>query len=207
MNDEAAIFALIHKKPAGCLFVFTGPSGAGKSTICRAVLEDDPTIRFSVSHTTRPPRPDEVDGRDYFFISERTFDSMLNEGRFAEYATVHGYRYGTSRAQLEEKLADADVLFDVDVQGASQLRSLYPSAASVFILPPSIEELRARLIARKHNAPADIEGRVSQARVEVRAAVDFDYFVVNESLEDAVGAAKCIIMAERRRLSRRLAGR
>lgn len=206
VNDETAIYALIHKKPAGFLFVFTGPSGAGKSTICRAILADDPSIRFSVSHTTRRPRPDEVDGRDYFFVSEERFGSMLKEGRFVEHATVHGHRYGTSRDQLEEKLRDGDVLLDVDVQGASQLRMRYPAATSVFILPPSIEELRARLIARKYNAPADIERRLAQARIEIRAAVDFDYFVVNDRLEDAVGAAKCIIAAERRRLSRRLPG-
>lgn len=207
MNDEAAIFALIRRKPTGCPFIFTGPSGAGKSTICRAVLEDDPSIQFSVSHTTRRPRPDEANGRDYFFVPDETFESMLEEGRFVEYATVHGYRYGTSRDQLEEKLNRGDVILDVDVQGASQLRSRYPAAPSVFILPPSIDALRARLVDRKHNAPADIERRVSQAKTEIRAAVDFDYFIVNDELEDAVAAAKCIIATERRRLSRRLVGR
>ncbi|GAI50964.1 unnamed protein product, partial [marine sediment metagenome] len=123
MNRSVDIYKLIEKKRPGCLFVFTGPSGAGKSTICRAVLKDLSGISFSVSHTTRPVRPDEVDGRDYYFVSEESFESLLSDGRFVEYATVHGYRYGTSRDQLEEKLGHGDALLDVDVQGASQLRS------------------------------------------------------------------------------------
>lgn len=198
------IYKLIEKKRPGCLFVFTGPSGAGKSTICRAVLKDLSGISFSVSHTTRPVRPDEVDGRDYYFVSEESFESLLSDGRFVEYAKVHGYRYGTSRDQLEEKLGHGDALLDVDVQGASQLRSRYPSAPSVFILPPSLAELRTRLVARGQNDPSDIERRVSQAELEIREAADFDYFVVNDRLEEAVAAAKCIIEAERHNLRRRL---
>ncbi|HUV86293.1 MAG TPA: guanylate kinase [bacterium] len=204
IKGAADIFTLIRKKRPGCLFVFTGPSGTGKSTICRAVLKDVSGISFSVSHTTRQPRPDEVDGRDYYFVSEKDFESLVKEGRFVEYAAVHGYRYGTSRDQLEEKLGRGDALLDVDVQGASQIRARYPSAPSVFILPPSLDELRARLVARGQNDPADIERRISQAELEVREAVDFDYFVVNDSLEDAVAAAKSIIEAERHSLSRRL---
>ncbi|MEE9455659.1 MAG: guanylate kinase [bacterium] len=204
MKRGVDIYALIQKKRPGCLFVFTGPSGAGKSTICRAVLKDLSGISFSVSHTTRPARPDEVDGRDYYFVSEESFESLLGESRFVEYATVHGYRYGTSRDQLEEKLGRDDVLLDVDVQGASQLRSRYPYGPSVFILPPSLGELRTRLVARGQNEPSDIEGRISQAELEIRAAVEFDYFVVNNRLEEAVAAAKCIIEAERHNLRRRL---
>lgn len=204
MKRGVDIYALIEKKRPGCLFVFTGPSGAGKSTICRAVLKELSGISFSVSHTTRPVRPDEVDGRDYYFVSEESFESLLSDGRFVEYATVHGYRYGTSRGQLEEKLGHGDVLLDVDVQGASQLRSRYPSAPSVFILPPSLAELRIRLVARGQNDPSDIERRISQAELEIREATDFDYFVVNKRLEEAVAAAKCIIEAERHNLRRRL---
>lgn len=204
MNRGMDIYKLIEKKRPGCLFVFTGPSGAGKSTICRAVLKDLSGISFSVSHTTRTVRPDEVDGRDYYFVSEESFESLLSDGRFVEYATVHGYRYGTSRDQLEEKLGHGDALLDVDVQGASQLRSRYPSARSVFILPPSLAELRTRLVARGQNDPSDIERRISQAELEIREAADFDYFVVNDRLEEAVAAAKCIIEAERHNLRRRL---
>ncbi len=204
MKRSVDIYKLIQKKRPGCLFVFTGPSGAGKSTICRAVLKELSGISFSVSHTTRPVRPDEVDGRDYYFVSEESFESLLSDGRFVEYATVHGYRYGTSRDQLEEKLGHGDALLDVDVQGASQLRSRYPSAPSVFILPPSLAELRTRLVARGQNDPSDIERRISQAELEIREAADFDYFVVNDRLEEAVAAAKCIIEAERHNLRRRL---
>jgi len=204
MKRSVDIYKLIQKKRPGCLFVFTGPSGAGKSTICRAVLKELSGISFSVSHTTRPVRPDEVDGRDYYFVSEESFESLLSDGRFVEYATVHGYRYGTSCDQLEEKLGHGDALLDVDVQGASQLRSRYPSAPSVFILPPSLAELRTRLVARGQNDPSDIERRISQAELEIREAADFDYFVVNDRLEEAVAAAKCIIEAERHNLRRRL---
>ncbi len=206
MKRDVDIYALIEEKRPGSLFVFTGPSGAGKSTICRAVLKDLSGINFSVSHTTRPARPDEVDGRDYYFVSGQDFESLLVETRFVEYATVHGYRYGTSRDQLDEKLDRGDVLLDVDVQGASQLRSIYPSAPSVFVLPPSLSELRTRLIARGQNDQADIERRISQAELEIREAVDFEYFIVNDLLEEAVAAAECIIEAERHNLRRRLGG-
>jgi guanylate kinase len=207
MTGDADIFELVTRRRPGCLFVFTGPSGAGKSTICRALVKEVSGISFSVSHTTRPPRPDEADGRDYYFVSDEDFASLLEEGRFVEHATVHGYRYGTSRDQLDEKADRGDVILDVDVQGASQLRKRYPAAASVFILPPSLDELRNRLLARGYNDQKDIERRVSQAGAEIRSAVDFDYFVVNVRLEDAVAAAKCIIEAERHNLRRRLGTR
>ncbi len=207
MTGDADIFELVTRKRPGCLFVFTGPSGAGKSTICRALMKEVSGISFSVSHTTRPPRPDEVDGRDYYFVSDGEFASLLEEGRFVEHATVHGYRYGTSRDQLDEKAGHGDVILDVDVQGASQLRKRYPAAASVFILPPSLDELRNRLVARGYNEQEDVERRVLQAEAEIQAAVDFDYFVVNARLEDAVAAAKCIVEAERHNLRRRLGTR
>ncbi len=207
MTGDADIFELVTRKRPGCLFVFTGPSGAGKSTICRALMKEVSGISFSVSHTTRPPRPDEADGRDYYFVSDGEFASLLEEGRFVEHATVHGYRYGTSRDQLDEKAGHGDVILDVDVQGASQLRKRYPAAASVFILPPSLDELRNRLVARGYNEQEDVERRVLQAEAEIQAAVDFDYFVVNARLEDAVAAAKCIVEAERHNLRRRLGTR
>jgi guanylate kinase len=207
MNDELDVFKLIRAPRAGCLFVFSGPSGAGKSTVCRALLNSVPDVSFSISHTTRQARADEVDGRDYFFINEDEFERLAREGKFAEYATVYGHRYGTSRDQLEEKLTQGDVLLDVDVQGARQIKPLYPAAISVFILPPSLEELRARLNERSQNEPSDIERRVAQAELEIRAAPEFDYFIVNDRLDDAVAAGKCIVSTERRRLSRRLGGR
>jgi guanylate kinase len=207
MKSGADIYKLIGEKRPGYLFVFTGPSGAGKSTICRVVLKEVPGINFSVSHTTRPARDDEIDGRDYFFVSEKDFESLVKKDLFVEYATVHGYRYGTSRGQLDEMLGRGDALLDVDVQGASQIRSSFPAAQSVFILPPSLNALRARLVERGSNDAADIERRVSQAEIEIREAVDFDYFVVNDLLDDAVATAKSIIEAERHSLRRRLSVR
>jgi len=204
MTEHVKVLERLNERRPGCLFVFAGPSGAGKSTVCRALLEALPDVDFSVSHTTRRPRGDEAEGRHYFFVSDGTFDRMVREDEFAEYATVHGHRYGTSRDEIEKKLAQADVLLDIDVQGAAQIRAQYPTATLVFIVPPSLEELRARLENRKQNHPRDIERRVAVAKVEISAVGDFDYFIVNDSLEDAVDTAKCIIKAERRRVSRRL---
>jgi guanylate kinase len=185
---------------AGRLFVFAGPSGAGKSTVCRALLQKLADVDFSVSHTTRGPRGGEEEGRHYFFVSEEKFDLMRDAAEFAEYATVHGHRYGTSRAELETKLAKGDVLLDIDVQGAAQIRGRYPTAILIFVLPPSLQELRARLEARKQNDIPDIERRVAEAEVEIRAAADFDYFIINDRLEDAVDVATCIIKAEHQRI-------
>jgi guanylate kinase len=207
MKGETDIYRIINEKRPGCLFVFTGPSGVGKSTICRAILEDVPRISFSVSHTTRPPRPDEVDGRDYIFVSEEDFDSSIKENRFVEYAIVHGYRYGTSRDQLDEKLGRGDLLLDIDVQGADQIRPRFSSDVYVFVLPPSLDVLRARLVERGSNNDEDIERRMSQAEVEIAEAHEFDYFIVNDRLDEAVATAKSIIEAERHSLRRRLGGR
>ena len=204
MTEHVKVLERLNERRPGCLFVFAGPSGAGKSTVCRALLEALPDVDFSVSHTTRRPRGDEAEGRHYFFVSDDTFDRMVREDEFAEYATVHGHRYGTSRDEIEKKLAQADVLLDIDVQGAAQIRAQYPTATLVFIVPPSLEELRARLENRKQNDARDIERRVAGAKVEMSAVGDFDYFIVNDSLEDAVDTAKCIIKAERRRVGRRL---
>lgn len=204
MTEHVKVLERLNERRPGCLFVFAGPSGAGKSTVCRALLEALPDVDFSISHTTRGPRDDEAEGRHYYFVSEETFDRMARDGEFAEYATVHGHRYGTSRDEIERRLAQADVLLDIDVQGAAQIRVQYPTATLVFILPPSLEELRARLENRKQNHPRDIERRVAVAKVEISAAGDFDYFIINDSLEDAVDTAKCIINAERQRVSRRL---
>ncbi len=204
MTEHVKVLERLNKRRPGCLFVFAGPSGAGKSTVCRALVKALPDVDFSISHTTRRPRDDEAEGRHYYFVSEETFDRMVQEDEFAEYATVHGHRYGTSRDEIEKRLAQADVLLDIDVQGAAQIRAQYPTATLVIILPPSLEELRTRLENRKQNDPRDIERRVAVAKAEIRAAGDFDYFIVNKRLEDAVDTAKCIIKAERQRISRRL---
>jgi guanylate kinase len=197
MTGHVEVLKSLSGRRPGCLFVFAGPSGAGKSTVCRELVAALTDVGFSVSHTTRPPRGDEAEGSHYFFVSEETFDRMVADGEFAEYATVHGRRYGTSRAEIDKKLAQGDLLLDIDVQGAAQIRALYPAATLVFIVPPSLEELRARLENRKQNDPDDIENRVE-------VAGDFDYFIINDRLDEAVEAAKSIVKAERQRVSRRL---
>lgn len=204
MTGHAEVLKSLNERRPGCLFVFAGPSGAGKSTVCRALLEILPDVGFSVSHTTRRPRGDEAEGNHYFFVSEETFDRMVSDGEFAEYATVHGHRYGTSHEEIEKTLAQGDLLLDIDVQGAAQIRALYPTATLVFIVPPSLEELRTRLENRKQNDPADIENRVEVAKAEISVAGDFDYFIINDNLDEAVDTAKSIVKAERQRVSRRL---
>jgi guanylate kinase len=203
MTNHEEVLESFNRPRAGCLFVFAGPSGAGKSTVCRALLESLPDVGFSVSHTTRRPRGDEAEGRHYFFVSDEEFDRMVSGDELAEYATVHGHRYGTSRNEIRKKLAQGDLLLDIDVQGAAQIRALYADATLVFILPPSLEELRARLETRKQNDPADIEKRVEVAKVEISVAGNFDYFIINDRLDEAVDAAKSIVKAERQRVSRR----
>jgi guanylate kinase len=204
MKSYEEVLESLSQPGPGCLFVLAGPSGAGKSTVCRALLESLSDVGFSVSHTTRRPRGDEAEGDHYFFVDDEEFDRMVRGAEFAEYATVHGHRYGTSRSEIDKKLAQGDLLLDIDVQGAAQIRALYAEATLVFILPPSLEELRARLENRKENDAADIERRIDVAKVEIGAAGDFDYFIINDRLDAAVETAKIIIGAERQRVSRRL---
>ena len=204
MNSYEQVMELLSQPMQGCLFVFAGPSGAGKSTVCRALLESLSDVGFSVSHTTRRPRGDEAEGDHYFFVDDEKFDLMVRNDELAEYATVHGHRYGTSRSEIDKKLAQGDLLLDIDIQGAAQIRKLYPEATLVFILPPSLEELRARLENRKENDSADIERRIEVAKAEISSAGDFDYFIINDRLNAAVETAKAVIKAERQRVSRRL---
>jgi len=201
MNEMPDIFELVARPRAGALFVFAGPSGAGKTTLCRELAAAVPGLAFSVSHTTRAPRDGEADGRDYYFVADEVFGRMVAAGEFAEHAVVHGRRYGTSRAELDHlSAAGADVLLDIDVQGAAQIRARYPAAVAAFVLPPSMDELRARLLRRGQNDAADIERRMAQAEVELAEAPTFDYFVVNGDLAAAVAAARAIVLAERQRL-------
>ncbi len=203
MTENWDIYAVLKRPRYGKLFVFSGPSGAGKTTICRSLVARDRSLVFSVSHTTRPPRDDEVEDRDYRFVTPAAFEALVRERGFAEYAEVHGHRYGTARASLETAMfAGADVLLDIDVQGAAQVREKYRDAVLAFVLPPSREVLRERLTSRGQNDAADIERRITQAEVELAAARDFHYFVINDRLEEAVAAAAAVIKAERCRISK-----
>ena len=177
------------------IFVVSGPSGCGKSTLIGRVLADTGGLRFSVSHTTRPKRGTEVDGRDYHFVSGETFDAMVRAGAFIEWAEVYGHRYGTSRAEVRD--GAGDVVLDIDVQGASEIRKSGLPATLVFVMPPVFSELRRRLQARGTDGPDAVERRLRKAREEIRAFPEFDYVIVNEGLDAAVEELRSIIRAER----------
>jgi guanylate kinase len=181
------------------LFVISGPSGCGKSTLIRKVRRSVGDLEFSVSHTTRPPRPSEKDGVDYYFIPEKTFERMAREKRFVEWARVHGHLYGTSRAEVDRKSRRRDVVLDIDVQGARQVRARVPGAVHIFIMPPVAGELRRRLVRRREDSPEAVERRLRNARAEIRAYDEFDYVVVNDDLAKAAADLKAVIVASRHR--------
>lgn len=181
----------------------TGPSGSGKSTILRGVMAQDPRLALSVSHTTRPPRPGERDGVEYHFVDDATFDRMVAEGAFAEWAGVHAKRYGTSRAEIARLLgAGRDIVFDIDVQGAAQLRAAYSSAVAIFILPPTMASLEERLRGRATESEEQVQIRLQNARAEIARADTYDYLIVNDSVDEAVADFLAVIHAERRRGTR-----
>ncbi|HEU4508787.1 MAG TPA: guanylate kinase [Pyrinomonadaceae bacterium] len=187
----------------GTLFVVSSPSGGGKGTIIRHVLDVVPNLSYSVSYTTRAPRLNEVDGREYFFVSRETFDEMVGAGEFLEWACVHGNYYGTSKSQiLEETAAGADIILEVDVQGASSVRQLLMDSVSIFILPPSYEVLRQRLIDRGTDSPEELEVRLRNAPDELRQYSSFDYVIINDQVAAAAGQLASIIHAERARCMR-----
>jgi guanylate kinase len=182
----------------GLLIVLAGPSGTGKSTILKEVFARDPRLAFSVSCTTRAPRTGEVDGRDYYFISNETFDEMVATEAFAEWANVHTRRYGTPKTEIR-RLFDAgrDIVFDIDTVGAKNLKRVYPDAVMVFILPPSLGSLESRLRGRKTETEEMLQIRLENARNEIAQANGFDYLVTNGSVSDASNALSAIITAER----------
>lgn len=179
------------------LFVISGPSGCGKSTLIRKVRRSLGDLEFSVSHTTRPPRPSEKDGVDYHFVPAKTFERMVREKRFVEWARVHGHLYGTSRAEVERKGRRCDVVLNIDVQGARQVRTRFPGAVHIFIMPPVAGELRRRLVRRREDSPEAVERRLRNARAEIRAYDEFDYVVVNDDLVKAAADLKSVIVASR----------
>ncbi len=186
----------------GLLTIISGPSGAGKGTLCERLCREVPGIAFSVSATTRPPRPGEREGVDYFFVREPEFDRMLNGGEFLEWTTFDGHRYGTPRRFVEQLLGEGkDVLLDIEVQGARQVKDRYPEAVSVFILPPSREELRRRLLSRGTD-PGQLERRLRTAEEQIKHMAGYDYVVVNDEVRLAVEKLRSIIVAEKCRITR-----
>jgi guanylate kinase len=182
----------------GNLFVVAAPSGAGKSSLVKALMELDARVQPSVSHTTRPPRGQEKHGREYFFASEDEFDAMVANGAFLEWAHVHGRRYGTSRKAIEDRIAQgADVVLEIDWQGALQIRKIFANAVLIFVLPPSWEELRSRLERRGEDTSEVIETRLRNAAEEMSHAQEFDYVIINELFERAVFDMKAVVHAQR----------
>jgi guanylate kinase len=180
------------------LLIVSSPSGAGKTTLTHRLLQEFPELRFSVSHTTRRPRANEVDGQDYHFVDEATFRRLIDEGSFAEWAEVHGNLYGTSVAEIERAQSEGKhgVLFDVDYQGARQIKEKFPEAVGVFILPPSMEELRRRLDTRGSDDEESRRRRFEKAREEIEHYPFFDYMIVNDELQQALAELRGIVLAE-----------
>ena len=186
----------------GNLFVVAAPSGAGKSSLVRALLELDAHVQPSVSHTTRAPRGQEKHGREYYFVSETEFDAMIRAQAFVEWAHVHQYRYGTSKKAIEERIAQgADVILEIDYQGALQISRIFSNAVSIFILPPSWDELRSRLERRGEDSAEVIDLRLRNAAAEVAQVDQFDFVIINELFDRALFDLKAIVHAQRLKYS------
>jgi len=187
----------------GLLFIISAPSGAGKTSLCKKVVKFFPNLYHSVSYTTRLPRPGEKDGEDYLFVSKDKFQEMIDDGRFVEWAEIHGNRYGTTIDSLKEyQHKGIDIILDIDGQGGRQLKNEYPDGIYVFILPPSRKDLEERLRLRSTDSDEDIEKRLKNAKEELQYIYDYDYIVVNSDLEEAVSTLKSIIIAEKCRRDR-----
>ncbi len=183
---------------AGNLYVVAAPSGAGKTTLVRLLLEQEAGVQLSVSFTTRRPRPGEQNGCDYHFVDTAAFQAMIARQEFLEWAEVHGNFYGTSKKWIIERLApDHDVLLEIDWQGAQQVRSAFPGAIGIFILPPSMEDLTRRLTERATDSTDVIARRLATARAEMRHVEEFDYVIINDSLEQALVDLRAVVRASR----------
>lgn len=187
----------------GMLLVISGPSGAGKGTLFKRLLAEDDTMTFSVSYATRAPRPGEVDGKDYHFVTNEEFDRMVEKNGFLEYATVHANRYGTPVQPVLEAIEKGlNMVLDIDPQGALKVMEAMPDCVSVFILPPSYSELRRRLVGRNTESPEDVERRLGNAKGEIAQMNRYNYLVINDDVDKAYEELKAIVTAEKHRSMR-----
>lgn len=186
----------------GNLYVIAAPSGAGKSSLVKALMAQDPRLQLSVSHTTRAPRGQEQNGREYFFVSPSEFDAMVQAKAFIEWAHVHGQRYGTSKMAIEDRIAQgSDIILEIDFQGSVQIKKIFPNAVTVFILPPNREELHARLEKRGEDSPEVIELRMKNAETEMAQVDKFDFVIINDLFEQALFDLQSIVHAQRLKYS------
>ncbi len=184
----------------GVPMVVSAPSGGGKTTLCHRLIESLGGVEFSVSHTTRKSRPGERDGVDYHFVGAESFDGLVKEGAFLEWAWVHGNRYGTTRIEADSRLnRGIDVLFDIDIQGGKQIAERLPGAVLVFVLPPDLATLEERLRRRQSDSTSEIERRLAAARAEIEQATFYTHFIVNDDLDRAMGELKAVLVGERLR--------
>lgn len=187
----------------GLLLVISGPSGCGKGTICKKLLSRNQNINFSISATTRKPRKGEANGINYFFVGEEEFKNMIKKDEFLEYASVHGNYYGTPKKYVFEKMAEGEnIILEIDVQGALQIKEKYPEGVFIFILPPSMEELKNRIVKRGTESKEDIDRRLNNAYKEIELAKQYDYIVLNDQVLSAVEKIESIIIAEKNRTLR-----
>ena len=187
----------------GLLIVVSGASGTGKGTVCKKILSDLPEVAYSISATTRAPRPGEVDGKEYYFLSVEEFKSWIADGKFLEHAEVYGNFYGTPLNKIEERLnRGEDILLEIDVQGALNVKRKCPEGVYIFLLPPSLEELKRRIEGRGTETPESLSRRMKNALAEINVGLEYDYVVVNDSIENAAEKIKAILTAERLKVSR-----